>query len=119
VALAGFNGSFDSANAIGETGGATAGLSPNSDVPADFDTATFFGNLFLPTSEIGGAFAGGGPEGLGGSHDSAFVDDLFGPAGSTALAGLGNNFDLAGAVGDNLAAQASGADFLAHILPFF
>ena len=35
VALAGFNGSFDSANAIGETGGATAGLSPNSDVPAD------------------------------------------------------------------------------------
>jgi hypothetical protein len=38
---------------------------------------------------------------------------------STALAGLGNNFDLAGAEGDNLSAEVSGADFLAHILPFF
>ena len=51
--------------------------------------------------------------------DTAFVDDLFGQMGSTALAGLGNNFDLAGAVGDNLSAGAFGADFLAHILPFF
>ena len=38
---------------------------------------------------------------------------------STALAGLGNNFDLAGAVGDNLSAGAFGADLIAHILPFF
>jgi hypothetical protein len=119
VALAGFNGSFDSANAIGETGGATAGLSPDADDPANCDHATFFGNLFLDTREIGGAFAGGGPESLGGSNDTAFVDDLFGQVSSTAMAGLGNNFDLAGAIGDNLSADAFGADFLAHILPFF
>jgi hypothetical protein len=119
VALAGLNGSFDSANAFGETGGATAGLSPDADDPANFDTATYFGNLFLDTREIGGAFAGGGPESLGGSNDTAFVDDLFGQVSSTAMAGLGNNFDLAGAVGDNLSADAFGADFLAHILPFF
>jgi hypothetical protein len=119
VALAGLNGSFDSANAIGETGGATAGLSPNADDPANFDHATYFGNLFLDTREIGAAYAGGGPESLGGSNDTAFVDDLFGQVSSTAMAGLGNNFDLAGAVGDSLSANAFGADFLAHILPFF
>jgi hypothetical protein len=61
----------------------------------------------------------GGLSGLSCNNDLAFVIDPFGTVGSEAMAGFGNNFDLAGAVGDNLTAASTLSDFLFHIAPFF
>ena len=68
-----------------------------------------------PTSGFTEALAGGGLSNLGGSNDLSFIVDPFGTAGSTADAGLGYNFDLAGVLGDNLAATATGANNLIDI----
>jgi hypothetical protein len=83
--------------------------------PANFDSASVLGNLTTPTSGFTEALAGGGLSNLGGSNDLSFIVDPFGTAGSTADAGLGYNFDLAGALGDNLAASATGANNLIDI----
>jgi hypothetical protein len=40
-------------------------------------------------------------------------------SGSEATAGLGNNFDLAGVLADDLSALSTGAEGIVHILPFF
>ena len=113
-AFAGFNGSGDSASAVGDNVLSEAGLSGNAAAPANFDSASVLGNLTTPTTNTAEAIAGSG-----GSNDLAFVTDPFGTIGSEATAGLGNNFDLAGALGDNLNATATGMDFVFHILPFF
>jgi hypothetical protein len=42
----------------------------------------------------------GGLSGLSCNNDLAFVIDPFGTVGSEAMAGFGNNFDLAGVFGD-------------------
>lgn len=105
-AFAGTLGSFDSARAFG------LGVESVAD-KGDFDSASAFGNLTQATINL--TFAGAG----GGSNDVAFVIDPFGTLGSEATAGLGGNFDLAGALADNLHAMATGSDFLFHILPFF
>lgn len=119
IAAAGNNGSGDYANAVGDNVQSYAGVSSNAAVPANFDWASVWGNLFTPTSSTTEAFAGGFPLTLGGSNDVAFVFDPFGTVGSEAMAGLGNNFDLAGVLADDLNALSSGADFVSHILPFF
>jgi hypothetical protein len=113
----GFGGSHDYASSVGDEVESLAGGSINGAPPADFDSASIWGNLFTPNTIE--AIAGGGGFGLGGSNDVAFVIDPFGTIGSEAMAGLGNNFDLAGALGDNLNAMATGADFLFHIAPLF
>jgi hypothetical protein len=124
-ALAGYNGSNDFASAVGLNTYALAGDSSNAAAPANFDSASVLGNLFVPTSNLTQALAGFGDNVFaGGSHDTAFVNDLFGSLGSTAsagegLAGAGHDFDLAGVLGDNLHAMATSADSLAHFLPFF
>lgn len=115
----GFGGSNDYASAIGNNVESLAGGSINGAPPADFDFATVWGNLFAPTTETTYAFAGGGLYGLGGSNDVAFVLDPFGTVGSDAVAGLGHNFDLAGAWGDDLTVLSTLADFIFHIGPFF
>ncbi|MDT5254813.1 MAG: hypothetical protein QOH07_3767 [Mycobacterium sp.] len=118
VADSGFNGGFAYASAVGDrvvalaSGGEAA-------PPANFDWASVWGNLSAPTTNVTEAFAGAGLYGLGGSNDVAFVIDPFGTVGSEAMAGLGNNFDLAGALGDNLTAAYTLSDFLFHIAPFF
>jgi hypothetical protein len=117
AALAGFNGSGDSASAIGQNVESLAGVSANAADPANFDSTSILGNLSTPTTVVSDAIAGGGSSGLGGSGDSAFVLDPFGTVGSEAVAGLGSNFDLAGALTDNLAATATGSNFLVDILP--
>ena len=114
-ALAGLNGSGDSASAVGQNAESLAGFSLNAAAPANFDSASALGNLSTPINAV--AVAGGGGLGLGGSGDSAFVVDPFGTLGSSAVAGLGNNFDLAGALGDHLTATATGANFVVDILP--
>ena len=117
-ALAGYNGSNDFASALGLNTYALAGDSSNAAAPANFDSASVLGNLFVPTSNLTEAIGGSGPGFFGGSNDTAFVNDLFGALGSTAFAG-GHTFDLAGVLGDNLHAMATSADFLANVLPFF
>jgi hypothetical protein len=115
-AFAGFNGSVDSASAVGQHVESEAGFSANAADPANFDSASALGNLSTTTTGFIEAHAGG--VGLvGGSDDSAFVVDPFGTLGSTADAGFGNNFDLAGALADNLAATATGSNFFVDILP--
>jgi hypothetical protein len=116
-AAAGFNGSGDSASAVGQGVESFAGYSANAADPANFDSASALGNLSTPTTNFAEAIAGGGLTGLGGSDDSAFVVDPFGTLGSDATAGLGNNFDLAGVSADNLHATATGANFVVDILP--
>lgn len=118
VAYAGFNGSGDSASAAGEGVSATAGDSSNAAAPANFDSASVLGNLSAPTTDLTHVIAGSAT-GLGGSNDTAFVDDPFGTLGSTAIAGEGHMSDLAGSFGDHLNAVATLSDFLSHILPFF
>jgi hypothetical protein len=117
-AAAGFNGSLDSAIADGTKTGATAGLSINAADPANFDSAISVG-----TGSVGegNAVAGGDPTGSatfqGGSFDSAFVYELLGLQSSDATAGLGANFDVAGALGEGLNAVATGSPFVFDILP--
>jgi hypothetical protein len=118
VAHAGDNGGGDYASAVGDNVESLAGGSANLTSPADFDWASVWGNLSASTTNLTEAIAGGGLNG-GGSDDLAFVLDPFGTVGSEALAGLGNNFDLAGVFGDNLTAMSTFADFLSHIAPFF
>jgi hypothetical protein len=116
---AGFNGSGDYASAVGDKVFSEAGMSVNAAAPANFDSASVWGNGFTPTSTFTEAIAGGANSAIGGSNDLAFVDDPFGTICSTALAGFDHNFDLAGALGDNLTATSFLADFLAHIAPLF
>jgi hypothetical protein len=115
----GFGGSHNYATAVGDNVESLAGGSINDAPPADFDSAAVWGNLFTPTVETSYAFAGGGLYGLGGSNDLAFVLDPFGIVGSDAVAGLGHNFDLAGAWGDDLSVASIVSDFISHIAPFF
>jgi hypothetical protein len=115
-AESGLNGSGDFASAFGQHVFSFAGFSLTT--PANFDSAMALGNLSAPTTNLTEAIAGS-DTGVGGSNDTAFVNDLFGTLGSDATAGLGHNFDLAGALGDALNPTAIGADFLAHIAPFF
>jgi hypothetical protein len=114
-----FGGSNDSANAVGDNVESLAGGSIHGAPPSDFDSASVWGDLFAPTANTTEAIAGGGAIGLGGSHDLAFILDPFGTVGSEAMAGLGHNFDLAGVLGDFLAAQSIMSDFLIHIAPLF
>jgi hypothetical protein len=112
AADAGFNGSFDSARAVGNDVVADAGVG-NFGVPANFDSASVLGSLAASTANATFAQADGG------SNDLAFVIDPVGTLGSTAEAGFGGNFDIAGALGDNLNAESVLADFIVHILPLF
>jgi hypothetical protein len=107
-AVAGNNGNFDSAIAGGTDTGAAAGVSPNAADPANFDSAI---------SEGTGAVGTGNATAIDGSADSAFVFELLGLESSNATAGLGGDFDVAGALGEGLNATATGANFLFDILP--
>jgi hypothetical protein len=118
VADAGFNGSGDYASAVGQSAVADAGFSNDPAGPSNFDWASVWGNLFAPTSTVTVASAVGGPL-EGGSNDLAVILDPFGILGSTATAGQGYDFDVAGVLGDELHALATGAEFVLHILPFF
>ena len=69
-ALAGFNGSGDSASAVGLDVTSIAGLS--SAAPANFDSASVLGNLTTPTYDVAVAGSEIGPSG---SSDTAFVID--------------------------------------------
>jgi hypothetical protein len=109
---AGFNGSGDSASAVGQDVVADAGASAGN--PANFDSASAWGNLTTPTEVFAIA---GSQTGSGGSGDTAFVVDPLSTVGSGAFAGDGFNFDLAGAFGDAHDASATGANFLVDILP--
>jgi hypothetical protein len=113
-ALAGLDGSGDSASAVGQGAFAVSGVSDTA-TPANFDSASVLGNVNTPTDAE--AFAGSGSDFLGGSSDTAFVVDPLGTVGSLALAGDGFNSDLAGVFGDDLNAAATGANFLVDILP--
>jgi hypothetical protein len=141
TAYAGFDGSFDSAHASGNLANALAGDNGNGDfasaiggntdaeagesgltVPADHDTAIVLGNLITAQTGLTQAIAGGGFSlsnviGDGGSNDTAFTNDPFGTVGSDAVAGLGNNFDLAGLFGDDYVANAFATSDLVNILP--
>lgn len=142
-AYAGFNGSYDSASASGNVANALAGDNGNGDfasviggntdaeagesattVPANDDTAIVLGNLITAQTGLTQAIAGGGFSGPaysvlgdGGSNDTAFTADPFGTVGSDAVSGLGNNFDLAGAFGDDYVANAFATSNLIDILP--
>jgi hypothetical protein len=113
-AVAGFDGSGDSASAVGQGAYAVSGVSDTA-TPANFDSASVLGNVNTPTDAE--AFAGSGADFLGGSSDTAFVVDPLGTVGSLALAGDGFNSDLAGVFGDDLNAAATGANFVVDILP--
>ncbi|WP_428341324.1 hypothetical protein [Mycobacterium sp.] len=121
TAVAGDNGSGDSASAVGQAALSFAGLSHIAATPANFDSADVFGNLSAPTTGLTEAIAGGQPGifggGIGGSSDNAFVIDPLGTVGSTATAGLGNNFDLAGVFGDALHATATSGSNVIDLLP--
>ena len=110
---AGFNGSGDSASAVGQDVAADAGVSTTA-TSANFDSASVLGNLTTPTEDFAVA---GSETGVGGSNDTAFVVDPLGTVGSGAVAGEGFNFDLAGAFGDAHDATATTANFLVDILP--
>lgn len=116
-AQSGMNGSNDIANILGNNAFASAGDSNNAAAPADFDSASILTNLFASTTNTSDAWAGG--LGSSGAHDLAFVFDPFGTVGSDATAGLGHNFDLAGALGDELNSLSAGSDFVFHIAPLF
>jgi hypothetical protein len=113
-AYAGFNGSGDSASALGQGAASYAGFSSNAAGPANFDSASVVGNVTTPTQDL--AIAGSG-SGAGGSSDTAFVLDPSGTVGSSAIAGEGFNSDLAGVFGDALHASATTASNLVDILP--
>jgi hypothetical protein len=120
-ALAGDNGNNDFASAIGGNTDAEAGES-GSAVAANNDTAIVLGNLLTSQEGLNQAIAGGGFSlsgviGDGGSNDTAFTTDPFGSVGSDAVAGLGNNFDLAGVFGDDYVANAFATSDLVTILP--
>jgi hypothetical protein len=119
VAVAGNNGSGDYASAVGDNVQSEAGFSTNAVVPANFDWASVWGNLFTPTTSTIEADAGGGLFAVGGSNDLAFILDPFGTIGSEAMAGLGSNFGLAGVLADDLNALSTGIDGIFHIAPFF
>ena len=99
--------------------GSTSAPCRPANAPANFDSASVLGNLTTPTSGYTEALAGGGLSNLVGSNDISFIVDPFGTVGSTADAGLGYNFDLAGASDDDLAATGTGANNLIGILPTF
>jgi hypothetical protein len=108
-AFAGFNGSGDSASAVGQGARAQAGVSDTA-TPANFDSALVWGNVNTPTPDEANALIG--------SNDAAFVIDPVGTMGSSAWAGEGFNFDLAGVFGDALhATTATTANFMVDILP--
>ncbi len=109
-AAAGYNGSGDVASADGLGAVADAGTSTNPADPANYDSAIVLSNLTTTTSTE--ALVG-----FGGSSDNAFIIDPLGTVGSTADAGLGNNFDLAGVFGDALNATATSANYVVDILP--
>jgi hypothetical protein len=109
-AAAGYNGSGDVASADGLGAVADAGTSTNAADPANYDSAIVLSNLTTTTSTE--ALVG-----FGGSSDNAFIIDPLGTVGSTADAGLGNNFDLAGVFGDALNATATSANYVVDILP--
>lgn len=111
-AQAGYSGSFDSVNAVGDNVTSAAGSGTVAS-PANFDFASVSGNL--TTATLLPTFA----EAEGGSNDFAFVVDPFGSQGSDALAGLPGNFDVAGALVDQVLATATGGDFIFQILPLF
>jgi hypothetical protein len=113
AALAGFNGSGDSASAVGQEAYADSGFSLTT--PANYDSASVLGNVNTPTDDY--ALAGSYLNGAGGSNDTAFVIDPSGTMGSGALAGDGFNSDLAGVFGDAHDATATGANFVVDILP--
>jgi hypothetical protein len=112
IAEAGFRGSFDSATVIGNHSAANTGFGVFNHPTnfADFDSASVLGDNSQANADAG-------------SNDLAFVSDLGGSHGSVAtdgglIFGLPGNFDLAGAVGDNLN-QPSIGDLVFHIAPFF
>jgi hypothetical protein len=118
-ATAGFNGSGDSAVAVGQDTEAASGYSGNAADPANFDSASVWGNLTTPgasTEALAGISSG-----ASGSGDTAFVIDPLASAGSFADAGgtsaAPGDFDLAGTFGDALHATATGANYLFDILP--
>ena len=115
-ALAGYNGSGDSASAVGQNAVAFAGISDTAATPANFDSASVLGNLTTLTTAPDYAVAGS-EVGLGGSNDTAFVVDPLGTVGSGALAGEGFNSDIAGVFGDTLYASATTANNVVEILP--
>lgn len=122
-ALAGDNGNGDFASVVGGNTDAEAGESASL-VPANDDTAIVLGNLITAESGLTQAIAGGGFSGPsysvlgdGGSNDISFTTDPFGTVGSDAVAGLGNNFDLAGVFGDDYVANAFATSNLIDILP--
>jgi hypothetical protein len=142
TAFGGFEGSFDSATATGNLANANAGdngsddfglaIGGNTDaeagesgvVAANNDTAIVLGNLVTAQTGLTQAIAGGGFSGPnfsvlgdGGSNDISFTSDPFGTVGSDAVSGLGNNFDLAGAFGDDYVANAFATGNLIDILP--
>jgi hypothetical protein len=121
VAFAGSGGNYDTANAFGDDVEATAGIGATGN-PANFDFASAVGNLAIPTSSDIVASA------TGGSNDLAFVIDPLNAieragvpldVGSSALAGDHGNFDIAGALGDDLHAISTMADSIFHVAPFF
>jgi hypothetical protein len=118
VAVAGENGSGDVASAVGQNVQSFSGFSSNAADPANFDSASVWGNLTTPTTDVTAAIAGGGASNLGGSNDLASVYDPLGTVGSTATAGEGFNSALAAVVGDALHATAITANNLFEILGF-
>jgi hypothetical protein len=113
-AYAGFNGSGDSASALGQGAASYAGFSSNAAGPANYDSASVVGNLTTPTQDLAIA---GSSTGTAGSSDTAFIFDPVGTVGSSAIAGEGFNSDLAGVFGDALHASATTASNLVDILP--
>jgi hypothetical protein len=114
-AIAGQNGSGDFASVGGENVEAFSGLSTTS-TPANFDSASVWGNSTTATTDTTEAIAGS-QDGAGGSSDTAFVVDPFGTLGSSAFAGDGFNSDVAGVFGDALNATAITANNVIDILP--
>jgi hypothetical protein len=111
-AIAGDNGSFDSALVFGYNGEAHAGESSIAADPSNFDSASVLSGYHAPTMVVGNEADAGG-----GSDDTAFVIDPSGTMDSNADAGEFGSFDLAGVLGDGLHANlATGANFLTDIL---
>ncbi|SRX95565.1 hypothetical protein MSP7336_03834 [Mycobacterium shimoidei] len=111
-AAAGLNGSFDSASAVGYNVTAHAGIGTTV-VPADFDFASILANLAAAPSNL--SFA----ESELGTGDLAFVVDPFGTLGTQVFAGLGGDFNVAGAFIDDVNVVSAFNDFVFHIAPFF
>ncbi len=89
----------------------------------NFDTAEFGGNNVAPGdfASAGGDYVHGNISTILGNNDTAIVTDLFGTAGSSAVAGASTttpgDFDLANVFGDGLNAAATGGSFMSDILP--